>query len=98
MLAAMDGVVAYAGRRGGYGLVVYVVHLRSWSSLYAHLERVAVRPGQAVRCGEVIGFVGSTGRSTAPHLHFELRYRGIPVDPIPYLWAAYAYMRRAKIR
>ncbi len=92
VLATMDGTVRYAGRFSSYGVVVYLEHSGGWSSLYAHLERVAVRPGQRVRCGQTVGFVGSTGRSTGPHLHFELRYRGYPVNPLPYLWAA--WMRR----
>lgn len=93
VLATMPGAVAYAGPYGSYGLVVYVVHRNGWSSLYGHLSSALVRPGQRVACAQIIGRVGSTGLSTGPHLHFELRYRGYPVDPLPYLWAAYRRSR-----
>lgn len=89
VLATMPGAVAYVGLYGSYGLVVYLAHGNGWSSLYGHLSAILVRPGQRVACAQVIGRVGSTGLSTGPHLHFELRYRHYPVDPIPYLWAAY---------
>lgn len=89
VLATMDGTVTYTGHYGSYGLTVYLVHDRGWSSLYGHLSTVHVRPGQRVACAQPVGRVGSTGLSTGPHLHFELRYRGYPVDPLPYLWAAY---------
>jgi murein DD-endopeptidase MepM/ murein hydrolase activator NlpD len=95
VLATMDGTVAFTGFYGAYGLVIYLLHAGGWYSLYGHLSAVRVRPGQTVRCGQAIGAVGSTGASTGPHLHFELRYRGYPVDPIPYLMAAY---RRARKR
>lgn len=93
VLATMDGTVAYAGWHGGYGIVVYLLHAGEWSSLYGHLQAFAVRTRDRVRCGQVIGWVGSTGASTGPHLHFELRYRGYPVDPIPYLIAAHTRRR-----
>ncbi len=89
VLAAMDGVVAYAGWYGGYGITVYLLHPGGWSGLYGHLSAVAVRVGQRVRCAQIIGYTGSTGAVTGPHLHFELRYRHHPVDPVPYLVAAY---------
>lgn len=88
VLATMDGEVAYAGWHGSYGIVVYLLHGAGWSSLYGHLQAVAVRTRERVRCAQVVGYVGSTGISTGPHLHFELRYRGYPVDPVPYLLQA----------
>jgi murein DD-endopeptidase MepM/ murein hydrolase activator NlpD len=83
--AADDGVVVWAGARGGYGLTVIVDHGDSLATLYAHQREVAVSEGQRVRRGEVLGYVGATGYATGPHLHFEVRLRGQPVDPMPYL-------------
>jgi murein DD-endopeptidase MepM/ murein hydrolase activator NlpD len=83
--AAADGTVVWAGWRGGYGNVVVVDHGKRLATLYAHQSRMAVSAGQQVLRGGVIGFVGSTGFSTGPHLHFETRELGTPVDPITYL-------------
>jgi murein DD-endopeptidase MepM/ murein hydrolase activator NlpD len=83
--ARADGVVEYAGWASAYGLVVVLAHGSEYHTLYAHLRRVRVGRGDRVRAGQVVGEVGSTGRSTGPHLHFEVRFRGVPVDPIPYL-------------
>lgn len=81
--AAADGIVAYSdnGLRG-YGNCVILVHANGWVTLYGHADRTTVQPGYRVRRGERIGFVGSTGRSDGPHLHFELRVNGEPVDPL----------------
>ena len=79
--AASDGVVTSAGWNGGYGLLVSLGHARNRETRYGHLSRLAVRAGQSVKRGEVIGYVGSTGRSTGPHLHYELRVNGIAVRP-----------------
>jgi murein DD-endopeptidase MepM/ murein hydrolase activator NlpD len=83
--AAGDGMVVWAGPRGGYGNVVVIDHGRRLATLYAHQSRMAVSAGQQVTGGQVIGFVGSTGFSTGPHLHFETRELGSPVDPLTYL-------------
>lgn len=83
--AADDGFVVAAGWRGGYGLATIIDHGGSLATLYAHQSRLGVFPGQRVRRGEVIGYVGSTGYSTGPHLHFEVRVAGNPVDPLQYL-------------
>lgn len=83
--AAADGVVVWAGARGGYGLTVIIDHGDSLATLYAHQREVAVGEGEAVRRGQVVGYVGATGFATGPHLHFEVRVRGNPVDPMPYL-------------
>jgi murein DD-endopeptidase MepM/ murein hydrolase activator NlpD len=85
ILAAGDGVVAFAGWRGGYGNTVIVDHGGSLATLYAHQSAVSVGSGQAVSRGQVLGGVGSTGNSTGPHLHFEVRVSGTPVDPMNYL-------------
>jgi murein DD-endopeptidase MepM/ murein hydrolase activator NlpD len=79
--APKDGVVRFAGDRGGYGNVVYLDHGDGTESRYAHCDALAVRAGQVVRSGDVIASVGSTGRSTGPHLHLELRANGAALDP-----------------
>ncbi|NNF53879.1 MAG: peptidoglycan DD-metalloendopeptidase family protein [Acidimicrobiales bacterium] len=83
--AAKGGVVLSAGWRGGYGNAVVIDHGGGFSTLYAHQSAIAVSAGQAVAIGDVVGYVGSTGWSTGPHLHFELRLNGNPIDPVPYL-------------
>ena len=80
--AATDGVVNYAGRNGGYGNFVRLRHPGNLSTGYAHMSRIAVRNGQAVRRGQVIGYVGSTGLSTGPHLHYEMYRGGQKIDPL----------------
>lgn len=80
-----NGIVVWAGPRGGYGNIVIIDHRNGLATLYAHQSRVGVTLGQKVRTGQVIGFVGSTGMSTGPHLHFEVRELGTPVDPRLYL-------------
>ncbi len=83
--AAAAGRVLHAGDRGGYGTAVIVDHGGALATLYAHLSVAAVASGTEVKRGQVIGAVGSTGFSTGPHLHFEVRVAGNPVDPLPYL-------------
>jgi murein DD-endopeptidase MepM/ murein hydrolase activator NlpD len=84
--AARSGRVAYAGwHSGGWGYLVSVRHGRGVRTMYAHLSRVHVRVGQRVGGGSPVGRVGSTGGSTGPHLHFEIRLRGAAVDPLPAL-------------
>jgi hypothetical protein len=81
IVAAADGKVVFAEWGGGYGNLVVLEHDAGWSSYYAHLTEIAVDEGQEVRQGETLGGAGTTGYSTGPHLHFELRYQGRPVDP-----------------
>jgi murein DD-endopeptidase MepM/ murein hydrolase activator NlpD len=83
--AAADGVVVYAGPRGGYGNATIVDHGGAVATMYAHQSVLLVQEGQQVVKGQVIGRVGSTGFSTGPHLHFEVRVAGTPVDPLTYL-------------
>jgi murein DD-endopeptidase MepM/ murein hydrolase activator NlpD len=83
--ACRSGTVVIAGSQGGYGNAVVIDHGGGMATLYAHQSRIAVSPGQFVNAGDVIGYVGSTGMSTGPHLHFEVRLSGNPVDPAPYL-------------
>lgn len=82
--ASGDGKVAFVGTKGGYGRTVILQHARSYSTLYAHLTRAVtgLRAGDRVRQGEVIGFVGSTGLATGPHLHYEFRVSGVHKDPL----------------
>jgi len=82
VLAAGDGVVAYSGRLGGYGNVIDIDHGGGVITRYAHLRRIETRKDAAITAGERIGQVGSTGRTTGPHLHFEVRIDGAPVSPI----------------
>ncbi len=79
--AVTDGTVEFAGRHGGHGNFVKLQHGGGMETGYAHMSRIAVRPGQRVRRGQVIGYVGSTGLSTGPHLHYEMYRGGKTVDP-----------------
>jgi murein DD-endopeptidase MepM/ murein hydrolase activator NlpD len=82
VLAAGDGVVVFTGRQSGYGNVIYVDHGGGVITRYAHLRRIETKKNDAVTAGERIGQVGSTGRATGPHLHFEIRLDGRAVDPV----------------
>ena len=83
--AARTGTVVFAGRRGSYGNTVIVDHGGEQETLYAHADTLAVKKGDRVSRGQQIATVGSTGRSTGPHLHFEIRRRGEAIDPAPSL-------------
>jgi murein DD-endopeptidase MepM/ murein hydrolase activator NlpD len=85
--AADGGVIIFAGwwGGGGYGNLIVVDHLNGWQTWYGHLSQVNVFCGQQVSAGDVIGLGGSTGWSTGPHLHFEVRLQGVPYDPLGYL-------------
>ena len=85
LLAVNSGKVSFSGRMGGYGKVVKIKHNGGYESLYAHQSRIRVKKGQKVKKGQIIGYVGSTGRSTGPHLHFGLMKRGRWVDPMKVL-------------
>jgi murein DD-endopeptidase MepM/ murein hydrolase activator NlpD len=80
--AATDGVITYAGRKGGYGNFVQINHGGGLATGYGHMSRIAARPGQRVRQGQIIGYVGSTGLSTGPHLHYELYRNGAAINPL----------------
>lgn len=79
--AAAEGTVVTAGEQGGYGLTVVLRHPGGYQTRYAHLSSLEVRAGDAIEKGAVLGRVGSTGRSTAPHLHFEVTQGGQRIDP-----------------
>jgi murein DD-endopeptidase MepM/ murein hydrolase activator NlpD len=82
----MDGEVILARNSlSGYGNVVVLRHDAGFSSIYGHMNVIIAKEGEAVRQGQAIGGVGSTGKSTGPHLHFELRREGHPLDPLPLL-------------
>lgn len=83
--ATAPGVISFAGWNGNYGLCVVIDHGGGTSTLFGHLSAVSSAPGTPVGMGDVIGRVGSTGRSTGPHLHYEVRLGGRPVDPRSYL-------------
>ncbi|MGB9840517.1 peptidoglycan DD-metalloendopeptidase family protein [Thermovenabulum sp.] len=83
--ASNSGVVVFAGRNGAYGNLIIIDHGGGIQTYYAHLSKILVSEGQRVEKGSVIGRVGSTGRSTGPHLHFEVRINGTPKNPITYL-------------
>ena len=83
--AAASGTVIYAGWLGGYGNLVVVDHGNGLSTAYAHASSILVSVGQSVSQGQTVSLVGSTGHSTGPHLHFEVRVNGVAVDPLPYL-------------
>jgi murein DD-endopeptidase MepM/ murein hydrolase activator NlpD len=83
--AASDGVVMLAENMNGYGRLIEIDHGHQVSTRYGHLSGFAITPGQHVHRGQVIGYVGTTGRVTSPHLHYEVRIQGVPVNPHKYL-------------
>jgi murein DD-endopeptidase MepM/ murein hydrolase activator NlpD len=85
IIAPADGLVVRTGRMGHLGNAVYVSHGYGLTTRYGHMSRIAVKPGDQVERGDVIGYIGNTGRSTGPHLHYEVLRDGKPVDPLAYL-------------
>lgn len=85
VIATADGKVVIAGWLRGYGWVVYIDHGNGISTRYGHLSRIDVAVGQSIKRGEQLGLVGSTGRSTGPHLHYEVLINGQATNPVPYL-------------
>jgi murein DD-endopeptidase MepM/ murein hydrolase activator NlpD len=92
ILAATDGQVSAAGWAGGYGRQVRIRHAGGLLTTYSHMSRIAAQPGMFVRQGQVIGYVGSTGLSTGPHLHYELYRNGVPINP-----SSVKYVMRAQL-
>ena len=97
-----EGVVTFSGVKGGYGNCIKIDHyfymvpeLPQVSSLYGHLSKSYVSEGDIVRRGQVIGLIGSTGRSTGPHLHYEVFYKGKHIDPVEYLKKLPGYLEYA---
>lgn len=90
VMASHDGMVIYTGKEfKGYGKMI-MIEKDGWATLYGHLDKIIVYEGQRVRQGDVIGALGNTGRSSGPHLHFEIRKADGPIDPLPYLPAGEA--------
>jgi murein DD-endopeptidase MepM/ murein hydrolase activator NlpD len=87
--APADGIVVKSEWANGYGNVIYLSHGYGFSTRYGHLSSFAVRPGQRVKRGDIIGYVGSTGRSTGPHLHYEVRLNNNAVNPLEYILNAF---------
>ncbi|MDR2726598.1 MAG: M23 family metallopeptidase [Deltaproteobacteria bacterium] len=85
VLAAAKGTVTFVGRDGAYGNTIHLNHGAGITTRYAHLHRFVAKEGQIVRRGTVIGYVGSTGRSTGPHLHYEVLINGVNVNPMHYI-------------
>ncbi len=85
VVATADGSVRSAVRRPRYGRLLVLDHADGVQTRYAHLRRFVVREGQRVRAGQVIGTVGRSGNATGPHVHYEVRINGVPVDPAAYL-------------
>lgn len=83
--ATADGKVRYAGWRGGFGMVVLIDHGFGYSTLYGHTSKVVVKPGAEIVRGQLIAYMGTTGRSTGHHLHYEVWRHGKPVNPLKYL-------------
>ena len=90
MLSAGAGTVSFVGQISGYGNAIEITHSSGVISLYGHLSAFLVQQGDKVETGDPIGRVGSTGRSTGPHLHFEVRRADSSVNPAPYLSAGRA--------
>ncbi len=88
--AAADGIVVRAGRIGSLGKAVYIAHGFGLTTRYGHMSKLAVQAGQRVKRGDVVGYVGSTGRSTGYHLHYEVHLDGRPVNPVAYILDAAA--------
>lgn len=85
VVATADGEVEKAGWSGGYGNIVQINHGNGIETIYGHNSKIAVSAGQAVKKGQVVAYAGSTGRSTGPHVHYEVRVNGTAVDPIKFL-------------
>ncbi len=85
VVAPADGVVVFSGRKPGFGIYVQIDHGYGVETIYAHAQAANVRSGQLIKRGDIIAQVGNTGYSTGPHLHYEIRVNGIPVDPYYYI-------------
>jgi len=92
IIAPAEGVVAFADQMGGYGRAVILDHGHGLTTRYGHLKSFVVFPGQHVHRGDTIGYVGDSGRSTGPHLHYEVRINDVPVNPHKYLRVTYAHV------
>ncbi len=85
VVATADGIVSFAGPLSDYGNAVYIDHGHGFATFYAHNSRIRVREGQSVKRGNVIAYVGSTGRATGPHVHYEVHLNGAVLNPMKYI-------------
>ena len=85
IMASANGTVSFAGKKGGFGKVVVIDHGHGIVTRYAHLNKIDIKKGQTIKRGEVLGQVGNTGRSTGPHLHYEVHLNGVPMNPQRYI-------------
>ncbi len=85
IVAPANGIVTFVGKDGGYGRVVRMNHSHGVTTRFAHIEKAFVKKGQRVKRGETIALVGNTGRSTGPHVHYEVHLNGVPVNPLRYI-------------
>jgi murein DD-endopeptidase MepM/ murein hydrolase activator NlpD len=85
IMASAKGIITYSGRKGGYGRMIIVDHGHGMETRYAHMERLFKNEGDIVKRGDIIGTMGNTGRSTGPHLHYEVRLNGVPINPTNYI-------------
>ena len=97
IFAAANGRISFVGQKSGYGNVVEILHGNGLMTRYAHMSKFSARVGQQVEAGDVIGAIGSTGRSTGPHLHFEVRINDRAVNPRPFLEAAPDVLKEARL-
>lgn len=85
IMAAADGRIKYVGNKTHWGNVIIIDHAKGYQTIYAHLHKFGVCSGDTVSRGQKIGYLGNTGKSTGPHLHYEIRYFGKPLNPLPFL-------------
>ena len=83
--ATADGIIAYVGYNGSYGRLIIINHNNNYETYYAHLDSYIVQIGQKITRGQIIGYMGNSGRTTGVHLHYEVRYKGEPVNPYYYM-------------
>ena len=85
ILATADGIVSFAGPLAAFGNVVFVNHGHGFTTFYAHSSKIKVKEGQSVKRGDVLAYVGTTGRTTGPHVHYEVQVNGVTVNPMKYI-------------
>ncbi|KPA12118.1 peptidase M23B [Candidatus Magnetomorum sp. HK-1] len=85
IIAPAKGLITFAGRRGGYGKMIVIDHGHGMETRYGHMDRLYKQEGDIIKRGDVIGLMGNSGRSTGPHLHYEVRLNGAPVNPTKYI-------------
>jgi murein DD-endopeptidase MepM/ murein hydrolase activator NlpD len=89
VFAPADGIIRYTKYNGGYGKTIKIDHGYGYSTFFAHLQRYTIKSRQSVKRGDLVGYSGNSGRSTGPHLHYEVHYYGKPQNPLDYFFSAY---------